>query len=79
MRPAACFRHLNLGRPGSPDRAQFVTAMEAAGAHPTEAFPITRLVDDRRGGVNALLERLTRAPLTTCNWNTVLRAVERHG
>jgi hypothetical protein len=36
--------------------------MEAAGAHPTEAFPITRLVDDRRGGVNALLERLARAP-----------------
>jgi hypothetical protein len=28
MRPAACFRHLNLGRPGGSDRAQFVTAME---------------------------------------------------
>jgi uncharacterized protein (DUF1697 family) len=178
MRFAAFFRNLNLGRPGSPDRAQFVAAMEAAGARevvsvlshgnaafnagnqtqavrlmtaacghlheacgwngtvhvrsfghlarlieaapfaaapvddvhercvtflpahvaltalplasarrdlevfrasPTEAFSITRLVDGRPGGVNALLERLVKAPLTTRNWNTVVRVVERHG
>jgi uncharacterized protein (DUF1697 family) len=178
MRFAAFFRNLNLGRPGSPDRAQFVAAMEDAGARevvsvlshgnaafsassrmqavrlmaaacghlheacgwngavhvrsfshlarlidaepfaaapaddvhercvtflrarvalpalplastrrdlevfhasPTEAFSITRLVDGRPGGVNALLERLVKAPLTTRNWNTVLRVVERHG
>lgn len=178
MRFAAFFRNLNLGRPGSPDRAQFVEAMEAAGARevasvlshgnaafsaasevrairlmdaacgylrancgwnsavhvrsfdylsrlietkpfadaptddvhercvtflpanvalpalplgnarrdlevfhasPTEAFSITRLVDGRPGAVNARLERLTRAPLTTRNWNTVLRVIARHG
>lgn len=177
MRFAAFFRNLNLGRPGSPDRAQFIRSMEEAGARAvasvlshgnaafsaagqaqavdlmeaacahlreacgwdgavhvrsfaylrrlieatpfaaapeddvhercvtflprgvelpplplrnarrdlevfhasgTEAFSITRLVDGRPGGVNALLERLTRAPLTTRNWNTVVRVVERH-
>ena len=32
MRFAAFFRNLNLGRPGSPDRAQFIRSMEEAGA-----------------------------------------------
>lgn len=42
-----------------------------------EAFSVTRLVGGRPGNVNALLERLLQAPLTTRNWNTVVRVVER--
>lgn len=44
-----------------------------------EAFSVTRLVGGRPGNVNGLLERLLRAPLTSRNWNTVMRVVERHG
>lgn len=44
-----------------------------------EAFSITRLVNGRPGNVNGLLERLLCTPLTTRNWNTVVRVVERHG
>jgi len=33
MRFAAFFRNLNLGRPGSPTKAQLVAAFETAGAH----------------------------------------------
>lgn len=42
-----------------------------------EAFSVTRLVGSRPGNVNALLERLLQTPLTTRNWNTVVRVVER--
>lgn len=48
-------------------------------ANASEAFSITRLVGGRPGNVNGLLERLLRAPLTTRNWNTVVRVIERHG
>jgi uncharacterized protein (DUF1697 family) len=37
MRFAAFFRNLNLGRPRSPSKQQFVGAFEAAGAHDVES------------------------------------------
>lgn len=44
-----------------------------------EAFGLTRLVNGRPGNVNGLLERLLAVPVTTRNWNTVRRILERHG
>lgn len=44
----------------------------------SEAFGFTRLVGGRPGNVNGLLERRLEVPLTTRNWNTVRRIVERH-
>lgn len=44
-----------------------------------EAFGLTRLVSGRPGNVNGLLERLLAVPVTTRNWNTVRRILERHG
>ncbi|MFC5743808.1 DUF1697 domain-containing protein [Dyella tabacisoli] len=51
--------------------------MEVFDVRAGEAFSVTRLVGGRVGNVNGLLERLLKAPLTTRNWNTVVRLVER--
>ncbi|WP_266160866.1 DUF1697 domain-containing protein [Dyella silvatica] len=42
-----------------------------------EAYSVTRLVNGRPGNVNGLLERRLKIPLTTRNWNTVVRLVQR--
>lgn len=43
----------------------------------SEAYSVTRLVNGRPGNINGLLERLLKTPLTTRNWNTVVRLVQR--
>lgn len=42
-------------------------------------YSVTRLVGGRPGNVTGHLQRLLGMPLTTRNWNTVERLLERHG
>jgi uncharacterized protein (DUF1697 family) len=42
------------------------------------AFSLIRLVNERPGNVNTLLEKLLGGSVTTRNWNTVLRLVARY-
>lgn len=45
----------------------------------TEVFSISRLIGKSPGSPNAFLERLLGSPVTTRNWNTVVRLVGKHG
>jgi len=51
--------------------------IEVFAALPDIALGVVRLVNGRPGNINALLERLTAARLTTRNWNTVSRVVRQ--
>lgn len=51
--------------------------IEVFGVLPDIALGVVRLVNGRPGNINALLERLTAARLTTRNWNTVARVVRQ--
>ena len=44
-----------------------------------EAFSITRPVDGQGGSPSGLLEKLLGRPVTTRNWTTILRLVNKHG
>ena len=44
----------------------------------TEAYSVTYLVNGRQGSPNAFLERYTSTGLTTRNWNTVCRLVDKY-
>lgn len=43
-----------------------------------EAFSVTRKVGGTPGNATAFLEKLLKVPVTTRNWNTVVRIVEKH-
>lgn len=45
----------------------------------TEVFSISRQITKSPGSPNAFLEKLLGAPVTTRNWNTVVRLVAKHG
>lgn len=44
----------------------------------SEAFSVVRLINNRPGNPTALLEKLLKTPVTTRNWSTVVRIVEKH-
>lgn len=45
----------------------------------TEVFSVSRLLGKSPGSPNAFLEKLLGSPVTTRNWNTVVRLVGKHG
>lgn len=45
----------------------------------TEVFSVSRQLGKSPGSPNAFLEKLLGSPVTTRNWNTVVRLVEKHG
>lgn len=45
----------------------------------TEVFSVSRQIAKSPGSPNAFLEKLLGSPVTTRNWNTVVRLVEKHG
>lgn len=45
----------------------------------TEVFSISRQITKSPGSPNAFLEKLLGTPVTTRNWNTVVRLVGKHG
>lgn len=45
----------------------------------TEVFSVSRQLAKSPGSPNAFLEKLLGSPVTTRNWNTVVRLVEKHG
>ena len=44
-----------------------------------EFFSVSRKIGKSPGSPNLFLEKLLGAPVTTRNWNTVVRVVEKHG
>lgn len=44
-----------------------------------EALSLSRKIGNTPGSPNAFLEKLLGAPVTTRNWNTVVRLVHKHG
>jgi uncharacterized protein (DUF1697 family) len=53
--------------------------VEILGITKTEVFSISRQITKSPGSPNAFLEKLLGAPVTTRNWNTVVRLVGKHG
>lgn len=53
--------------------------VEILGVTDTEVFSISRQITKSPGSPNAFLEKLLGSPVTTRNWNTVVRLVEKHG
>jgi uncharacterized protein (DUF1697 family) len=45
----------------------------------TEVFSVSRQLGKSPGSPNAFLEKLLGSPVTTRNWNTVVRLVGKHG
>ncbi|MEO8023424.1 DUF1697 domain-containing protein [Polaromonas sp.] len=53
--------------------------VEILGITDTEVFSVSRQITKSPGSPNAFLEKLLGSAVTTRNWNTVLRLVEKHG
>jgi len=53
--------------------------VEILGIIDTEVFSVSRLLGKSPGSPNAFLEKLLGSPVTTRNWNTVVRLVGKHG
>lgn len=46
---------------------------------PGEAYAVTHLIDGRTGNPGALIEKLARVKVTTRNWRTIERILNRYG
>lgn len=44
----------------------------------SEAFSVTHMIDGRTGNAGALIERLTGYKVTTRNWNTIIRLLDKY-
>lgn len=53
--------------------------VEILAVNGSEVFSISRQIGKSPGSPNAFLEKLLGAPVTTRNWNTVVRLVGKHG
>jgi uncharacterized protein (DUF1697 family) len=53
--------------------------VEILGVSGGEVFSISRQITKSPGSPNAFLEKLLGVPVTTRNWNTVVRLVGKHG
>ncbi|OOG39918.1 DUF1697 domain-containing protein [Polaromonas sp. A23] len=52
--------------------------VEILGVNGTEVFSVSRQIAKSPGSPNAFLEKLLGSPVTTRNWNTVVRLVGKH-